>query len=310
MPRAEGMRHTLRMISITSQTPEWHDRFFAHVRMVFPEVDFMPWSRAGLWTERYDVLALVDRGEILATAGRTRMVLSLGEGPDSTLRTLREALQLGAVAVRPDFHGKGLGRALLQAVITDAETRDLPLFLFSNPDAAGFYEALDFRRVPSCRPMVDLEIPVSGTALRQAAHLRLDRQKDRQLVAAVLSASPSHQGGLSARPDLSILLFHLLDGSMTLHSFNAGRSLAITERKGQLLVIRDWLGEWPGNILSVLPRLIDPASTPVRRIEFGFVPPPNVIGPGRYQADRKTHFFLRGMDAPQGPHCFPHLLRT
>lgn len=54
------------------------------------------------------------------------------------------------VFVLPDHRGKGLGKALMNAVMDHPDLKDLPVFLLSTRDAHGLYERFGFG--PLARP--------------------------------------------------------------------------------------------------------------------------------------------------------------
>jgi ribosomal protein S18 acetylase RimI-like enzyme len=92
------------------------------------------------------VLAAVDGGQILGT-------VMLQEWPDAghVVRGPGEA-EVRALAVAPGAQGRGIGRALLQAVIDRAAAQGVHrLMLCTQPEmfaAQHLYEAAGFRRVP------------------------------------------------------------------------------------------------------------------------------------------------------------------
>lgn len=55
--------------------------------------------------------------------------------------------ELDHLWVAPDAHGQGIGRELFNLAWKEARGRGLPLLVESDPYAAGFYEALDGRRI-------------------------------------------------------------------------------------------------------------------------------------------------------------------
>lgn len=297
----------MQLVRITGSTPEWHDRFFAHVRDVFPGADFEVWTRAGGWTSRYDVLAFVAGDEIVATAGRTRMVLSIaGEGREDGFRSLREGIQLGAVGVKAEFRGEGTGRRLLSIIIQEAERMNQPVFLFSNRAARGFYSRLGFTGVENDLVLANLAIRPHGRSLRR---LDPNREEDRRLISDAVASSSSHRGALTARSDLPILLWYLFNTPVKALATEDGLSVIFVEDEVDGgLAIREWLGERPRDLLLLLPHLSD---REINRLSFGFIPPEAWFEAGLVLAsDMDSNMFIRGLAVPDYPLCFPHLLRT
>jgi GNAT superfamily N-acetyltransferase len=300
------MPSSTQLIRITRHSLAWHRPFFDHVRTVFPGADFEEWAQAGCWTNRYDVLALVAGRRIVATTARTRMVLSLGAvAHDGGFRTLREGVQLGAVGVRPEYRGEGLGRRLIGLICQEAERANHPVFLFSNRDARGFYTRLGFTGTECERPILDLSVRPSARASRQ---LDPRNAEDRRMIADAVASTSSHRGGLAARTDLSILLWYLFNAPVRALELAKGRSIAFVEEEPDgTCAIREWLGERPKDIVPLLPQLIP---RPTTRFAFGFIPPAGWSSRLSLVRDAETHLFLRGLPEPSRPLCFPELLRT
>ena len=81
-------------------------------------------------------------------------------------RHLREPhFYLPYIGVRPEFHGRGIGTALLGPVLARADRDGLPTYLeASSPDSARLYRRLGFRTVQTVRPLGSppLELMVRG----------------------------------------------------------------------------------------------------------------------------------------------------
>jgi ribosomal protein S18 acetylase RimI-like enzyme len=92
------------------------------------------------------VLAAVDSGQILGT-----VMLQVWPDASHMVRGPDEA-EIRALAVAPGAQGRGVGRALLQAVIDRAAARGVRrLMLCTQPEmfaAQHLYEAAGFRRIP------------------------------------------------------------------------------------------------------------------------------------------------------------------
>lgn len=303
------MREKTRIIQITRQSVEWHARFFSHAAEAFDGLDFRPWAAVGGWTNRYDVLALVSGDEILSTVARTRMVLSLADAHASTnsgLRTLREGLQLGAIATRKDRQGKGYAGRLMEQVMGEADRANLPVLLFSSEEARSFYPKFGFQQVETTHCHAEIDVEPDTTAIPY----RLDPRSadDRRLLMHAVSASSSHRGGLSARPDGAIIVWFLFNTPLQALSLDGGETVVLIEEEADTLIIRDWLGHRPPDFRSHLPRLV---TRPIKTIQFGFLPPESWMGP---DISERTHtgelMFLRGFSPIRGPLCFPDMLHT
>ncbi|MBB4063748.1 GNAT family N-acetyltransferase [Gellertiella hungarica] len=296
-----------RIIRITREREEWHEPFFAHAAAAF-SVDFRRWARHHGWGPGYEVAAIVEGGRVLSSIGCTRMALSVADpGLGRDFRRLAEAVQLGSVATVPDRQGRGLGRLLMDHVLAEATRKARPVILFSGSGAETYYPRFGFRPVASVRYRLPLTIlPQPGLEQRVLDPASV---RDRHLLQAMLAGNASHGGGLSARPDASILTWYLFNTPCRAVLVPALRALVFLEEEEGRLHIREWLGARPADIRPVLCGL---ATKAAGTVEFGFVPPPAWLPADFVPApDPEAALFVRGLDiAPGIPVCFPDLLRT
>jgi GNAT superfamily N-acetyltransferase len=102
--------------------------------------------------EQHDVLVWDEGGRLRGTTGR------LGGEPDA---------RLWAVFVEPAEHGRGIGRALLEALLARARASGCrSLTIGADPSAEGFYLAVGARRVGT--------VPSDTVAGRMLPLLRFD----------------------------------------------------------------------------------------------------------------------------------------
>lgn len=301
------MAVTGRIVHITGQTPRWHEAFFAHARAAF-SIDFRRWTEQVGWGPGYRVAALVEEDRIVSTIGVTRMSLSLVQ-PDFSgqFRRLAEGVQLGCVATVPHRQRGGCGRILMEHVLEEADRRSQAVMLFSGEGASDYYPRFGFRPIASVRYRADR--PVTPHAGGEGRTLDPALSRDRDLIRAALAGNPSHGGGLSARADASLLLWHLLNTDVRAICYPSFRSIVFVEEEPDTLHVQEWLGRRPATIEALLPQL---ATRPARTVELGFVPPPSWLS-GGFQpvADPGSRLFLRGLElAGDVPVCFPDLLRT
>ena len=64
--------------------------------------------------------------------------------------TWRDLAEVVSVAVHPDFHGRGVGKRLVQPLIDEARELGIPS-LFTLTLQVGFFSALGFRETPKLR---------------------------------------------------------------------------------------------------------------------------------------------------------------
>ena len=102
--------------------------------------DFEAWVARGFCARgAYVPYSFEEDGRILSNVSVNRMEFCLnGEK--------RRWLQLGTVATREDMRGRGLARRLVEIALADSMDGCDGVYLFANPEAAGFYEKCGFAR--------------------------------------------------------------------------------------------------------------------------------------------------------------------
>ena len=102
--------------------------------------DFEAWAARGFCAHgAYVPYSFEEDGRILSNVSVNRMEFCLnGEK--------RRWLQLGTVATREDMRGRGLARRLVEIALADSMDGCDGVYLFANPEAAGFYEKCGFTR--------------------------------------------------------------------------------------------------------------------------------------------------------------------
>ena len=102
--------------------------------------DFEAWAARGFCARgAYVPYSFEEDGRILSNLSVNRMEFCLnGEK--------RRWLQLGTVATREDMRGRGLARRLVEIALADSMDGCDGVYLFANPEAAGFYEKCGFTR--------------------------------------------------------------------------------------------------------------------------------------------------------------------
>ena len=102
--------------------------------------DFEAWAARGFCVHgAYVPYSFEEDGRILSNVSVNRMEFCLnGEK--------RRWLQLGTVATREDMRRRGLARRLVEIALADSMDGCDGVYLFANPEAAGFYEKCGFTR--------------------------------------------------------------------------------------------------------------------------------------------------------------------
>lgn len=111
--------------------------FNALTRKVFG-FDFVKWHARGGWGEDYAPHALVDGGRVVANVSVNRMRFQTESGT-------KEGIQLGTVMTDPEYRGQGLGRALMECVLTRYAPGADGVYLFANDSVLDYYPKFGFR---------------------------------------------------------------------------------------------------------------------------------------------------------------------
>lgn len=251
---------SLRDITITAQTPQWHDAFIRYVPRVFSQISFRGWYDLGSWDAGYRAFAVADGDDVIANASLQRMTVVLG-GRELT------GWQLGAVGVVPEYRGKGLQRRIMARLMAEPGPDDL-VFLFANDSVLEFYPRFGFRRVIEHIHGVDIALAPAGD--RRLRRLSLHSPDDRALLQRLAARSLPVTGEFGARDYGGVLLWYWVNFHQD-HFYFDDRDEAIivaVEHPGWLELC-DVVAATHLDLPTVLPALID---RPVSRIEFGFTP--------------------------------------
>lgn len=138
--------------------------------------DFEAWAARGLCARgAYVPYSFEEDGRILSNVSVNRMEFCLnGEK--------RRWLQLGTVATREDMRGRGLARRLVEIALADSMDGCDGVYLFANPEAAGFYEkcgftrGIEYRSFPRAEAYLNTDARLSSMRERgdSCAEARLD----------------------------------------------------------------------------------------------------------------------------------------
>lgn len=138
--------------------------------------DFEAWAARGFCARgAYVPYSFEEDGRILSNVSVNRMEFCLnGEK--------RRWLQLGTVATREDMRGRGLARRLVEIALADSMDGRDGVYLFANPEAAGFYEkcgfirGIEYRSFPRAEAYLNTDARLSSTRERgdSRAEARLD----------------------------------------------------------------------------------------------------------------------------------------
>ena len=288
-------------LRITRTDTQWHTPFFRFIREIFPRATGMSWDlweKYFGWDDRYEVLALVLDGGLVATMGRTRMRLVV-DGEE------RAGIQLGAVATRADLRGRGLARALMGWMTEELEHPDQPVILFANDSVLEFYPRFGFRRVMQTRFVAKAPIRPAGNPVKP---FDIANPGDRARLAALAARAPVSGWRFGARDYYSILLWHLTNRPHRAFWLEDLDGWIATETKDERLMILDAIANRPRPLREILPCVID---RPIAEATFGF--DPEALWPAadlNLSAETDHPLFVRGLDLADGPLRFPDLAQT
>jgi predicted N-acetyltransferase YhbS len=286
-----------RVLRLTAVDRTWQEALFTHVAEVFPGIDFHRWAALGGWTVDYEVLVVIEDGQLVASVGCSRMPVIIG-GRE------RSALQLGAVATRASHRGRGLARLLMKSALAEADRRSEPVFLFANPNVLTFYPRFGFRRVVQSR--FGAEVTITSAA-RHAQPFDVADARARQRLAELCGRAPPTGRRFGARSYYSILLWHLCNRPLTAQWLEAEDALVVSAVENDRLILYDVVSPHAFDLAATLPAVV---ARPIAGVEFGFEP-------GAWWPDARplgpddALLFVRGADdLLQGPVRFPDLAQT
>ena len=209
------------------------------------------------------------------------------------------AYQLGAVAVRAGYRGRGLARRLVEHILT--RHPQSPLFLFGNESVVDFYPRFGFRRVFESRPFIDRQ---TGSAPGRAVKV----SPAAPLVEHYLNNGRQASPGFYCANGRPVERFHLLlsyaDDIYHLPDHDA----LVIAREEEKDIFIPYLNA-PETADYV--RLFEALPFPGKRLKLGFAPAQN-LGIRRWETDRGNTepMFVRGDFPLPELFTFPALAKT
>lgn len=156
--------------------------------------DFEAWAARGFCARgAYVPYSFEEDGRILSNVSVNRMEFCLnGEK--------RRWLQLGTVATREDMRGRGLARRLVEIALADSMDGCDGVYLFANPEAAGFYEKCGFTCGIEYRSFPRAEAYLNTDARLSSMRERGDSRAEARLVtgARFVPVNPGDERALAA----------------------------------------------------------------------------------------------------------------
>lgn len=156
--------------------------------------DFEAWAARGFCARgAYVPYSFEEEGRILSNVSVNRMEFCLnGEK--------RRWLQLGTVATREDMRGRGLARRLVEIALADSMDGCDGVYIFANPEAAGFYEKCGFTRGIEYRSFPRAEAYLNTDARLSSLRERGDSRAEARLDtgARFVPVNPGDERALAA----------------------------------------------------------------------------------------------------------------
>lgn len=99
--------------------------------------DFEDWYQKGFWGDKYIPHSLMDQDKIIANISVSLMDYTIGN-------TKKRYVQLGTVMTDKDYRGQGLGRWLMERVLTTYKDQVEAIYLFGNDSVLDYYTKFGF----------------------------------------------------------------------------------------------------------------------------------------------------------------------
>ncbi len=214
------------------------------------------------------------------------------------------AVQIGTVATRPSWRGRGLIRTLMERVDEEfGELCDL-MFLFASDETMEFYEQFGFRRVEEHGFTVPMS-PAARKSLRhRARRLDLSDADDLRLLKGLADRRTPVSQTVGVRDHTWLLLFHAAvrypDDLFHIRDLDV---VTIHRQMGRKLFLADVIGREIPTLSHLLPYIADDG---VYSLELGFVPDRMGVDGLKTEPDPDSGLFVRGELQVEGrPFRFP-----
>lgn len=212
------------------------------------------WRTQGAWTSDYTAYALEENGVILTNASLCQVSLRSRGG-------VQTAYQVGAVATRPSWRGRGLARVLMQSILD--RHGEQPLFLFANDSVLDFYPRFGFRRAEDYTPRLRRSLGAARSGMVPLA-------EDDPAVANILRDRAVFSSLLDCPSAFSIHWFHYLyEYPGCIYQVPALGVMLAARQEGSVLTLMDVAARQPLSFDQLAPYL---GFAGVEEIRFGFNP--------------------------------------
>ena len=251
---------------------------------------FDKWQDRNLWDNQYEMYTIIEGNQAVANISAYKMKLLLSGEP-------RDFLQLGAVATKEQYRGKGLSRKIMEHIF--AAYPDTPKFLHANDSVTSFYPRFGFVPFTYKQPILACD-NLQGCGM---VKLELDDPK----VDAYLRNRSQYSRIFDCLSPYAINWFHLLYFHADhIYEVPALQALIIAEQKGKTLHLHDVIATTEISFSQVLPCLSFPGA---ERIAFGFTPDWLKLDYAMTEMEL-DHPYIRGEFAVSKDFRFPDLIMT
>lgn len=269
----------------TGNDPVYELHFNELVQAVFG-FDFGHWFRLGVWDDCYESYGLWLDGRLVAHSGLFKMNL-LVKG------AIYPTIQFSAVAVHPDFRGKGLMKILFEHIF--AKYPDTSALLFANESVLDFYPRFGFKPT-------DDYIACSAQNINNEPASPVTPEQCRKIVE---NCRP-HSQILDCANGHSIRLFHLF-GEFAEKLYRIDEVVIAAEVVGETLKIADIFSRNPVKWNDLKKRL---PFRNIRKVEFGFCPDFLEVEYQWCQPAKCHHFFTKNMQFLPEKFAVSEFIRT
>jgi GNAT superfamily N-acetyltransferase len=253
--------------------------------------NFERWHQYARWPAEYTCYGIFEGERLLANAGVFEMDLRVKGCP-------QPAVQLGAVATRPEVRGQGLSRRILEHIL--ALYPGTPMLLCANQAVVDFYPRFGFTRLPSWQARLSLRLDQPGVRMHRLA-------AEDPALAAYVEKRAVFSRLLDCRNAAPILYFHLLhDDAHPAYEIPELGCLLVAVQRGAALCLQELVATRAVTFAELVPYL---GFSGVKNIQFGFNPDWLGVKPQWVLREKDLLFQRAAPDLPE-PCCFPELLRT
>ena len=263
-------------------------------KISFPGLDFSPWNALPYRFTDYTPFSYFDGDRVVANVSASPIELVMDDAPVA-------AVQLGTVATRAEYRGRGLARSLVEKAHAFWEEKRSLFFLFAAEEAVGFYEKLGYRPVPEyafAAPLPSYRVAPEGA---RALDLAIEADRDLLFDLAERRAPVSHRLGVTHHTWL--LMFHAVAPYPKQITYIGPLGVAaIMAVAGNVLRLLDVVGPQIPSFAEIAPFVNQPE---MESVDFGFTP--DRLAPRGVWSERAASSWLlvRGPLEPGGPFRFP-----